>query len=160
MLANKGILLYHTINKPSKCIRKYGFMDHMMTTSRGDTTHAHMSAYGLYREAFHWGWRQNYMPVESFLCAKYIGVINPHSTPMVWFHYTQPIGNSVMWWIADWQNGKTAITREYNLTCFFFLNYKKVQGMQLTQILYNIAQVMSSPCSVKYLHGRDQSALL
>ena len=38
--------------------------------------HTHMSVYGLYREGFWWGWRQNYVPVESFLYVKSIGAIN------------------------------------------------------------------------------------
>ena len=41
-----------------------------------EVRHTHVSAYGLYREAFQRGWWQNY-PVESFLCAKSIGTINP-----------------------------------------------------------------------------------
>ena len=67
----------------------------MLEAPRGGTTRTHLSAYVLYREAILWGYRRKIRGDRTlFLCL--IQWCNlPHSTPVVQFRYTQPIGGTV-----------------------------------------------------------------
>jgi len=59
-----------------------------------EVRHAHMSAYGLYREAFQDGWWQIYMPIESLLYPKSIGAINPIQPLRFDFNIHDPLETS------------------------------------------------------------------
>ena len=64
-------------------------------------TAAHMVCTG---KLFQWGWWQIYMPMESFLCPKSIGAIDPIQP--LWFDFTihDPLEHMTNSLLAKWKN--------------------------------------------------------
>ena len=61
-----------------------------------EVRHAHVSAYVLYREAISWGYQRKIRPDRTLFLCLIQWCSLPHSTPVVQFRYTQPIGGTVM----------------------------------------------------------------
>ena len=60
-----------------------------------EVRHAHVSVYVLYREAISWGYQRKIRADRTlFLCLIQLCSL-PHSTPVIQFRYTQPIGGTV-----------------------------------------------------------------